>query len=102
MLIAVACTGGEIAGEFVHAEEYALFDIRSGRVVSRALAPAADRQDRTRARHLYDIGVEMLLCGRLDISEKRALFDCGVNFLGNVRGNAENAIARYLQGALLD
>ena len=102
MLIAVACIGGEVAGTFARAEEYALFDIRAGRVVARSHAHADDRQERTRARHLYDIGVEMLICGRLDRAERRALFDCGVNFADGVGGSAENAIARYLQGVLFD
>ena len=102
MLIAVACIGGEVAGTLIRAEEYALFDVRGGRVVARSHAHVSDRQQRSRARHLYDIGVEMLLCGRLDREERRALFDCGVNFADGVGGSAENAIARYLQGALFD
>ena len=98
--IAVTYEGGEIFPHFGHTEQFKVYDIAEGAVVSAAILPANGAGHGALAGLLRDSGVDTLICGGIGGGARAALEEAGIQLYGGAAGSADQAVEDLLAGRL--
>ena len=100
MMIAIACSNGNVHEDLATAPDFTLFELKGADVVQQLPVAAAERRERPLSMLLNDYEVDLLICGKVTLEEKRQLFDAGIKLVSNVEGKIDPVLVRYLKGEL--
>lgn len=100
MRIAVTYENGEIFQHFGHTEQFKLYDVEDGQIVSSEIVDTHGSGHGALAGVLRALKVDALICGGIGGGAQMALAQAGIRLYGGVSGNADEA-ARALAAGIL-
>ena len=100
MKIAVTYENGNVFQHFGHTEQFKLYDIEDGRIVSSEVIGTNGSGHGALAGLLASLGVDALICGGIGGGAQAALAQAGVMLCGGVSGSADEAAESFAAGML--
>lgn len=100
MRIAVTHENNEVFGHFGKTEEFKIYEIEEGAVVSSEVVPVEGTGHDVMAKILEELDVSVVICGGIGSGAQSALMDAGIDFVAGVEGNCDEVVVRYLKGEL--
>ena len=100
MKIAVTYENGEIFGHFGHTEQFKVYKIEEGKIVSSEVLDTNGSGHGALAGFLKNLGVDVLICGGIGMGAQMALREAGIKLFGGAGGNADKAVEAFLVNAL--
>jgi len=100
MKIAVTYANGEIFQHFGHTEQFKLYTIEDGKIVSSEVVDTNGSGHGALAIFLIAHGADTLICGGIGGGAQTALARAGIHLYGGVSGSADDAVNAYLAGSL--
>lgn len=100
MRIGVTYENGEIFQHFGHTEQFKLYDIENGEIKQTQVVDTNGQGHGALASFLTDAGVDVLICGGIGGGAQAALTAAGIQLLGGVSGNVDEAVQSYINGNL--
>ena len=100
MKIAVAYQNGEIFQHFGHTEQFKVYDVENGVIVASAVVDTNGSGHGALAGVLTALNADVLICGGIGGGARMALAQAGIKLYGGVYGNADGAVAAFLEGKL--
>ena len=98
--IAVTYENGEIFQHFGHTEQFKLYDVENGTIVSSKVVDTNGSGHGALAGVLSALNVDALICGGIGGGAQMALKDAGIQLYGGVTGNADEAAQALAAGKL--
>lgn len=100
MKIAVTYENGEIFQHFGHTEQFKIYDVEDGKIVSSQVVGSDGFGHGALAGFLGSGGVDVLICGGIGGGARMALSGAGIQLYGGVSGKADDAVQAFLDGKL--
>ena len=100
MKIAVTYEQGQIFQHFGHTEQFKIYEVEDGAVVSAEVVDTMGSGHGALAGFLQAQGVNTLICGGIGGGAQMALAQAGIALYGGVQGSADEAVAALLAGTL--
>lgn len=100
MKIAVTYENGQIFQHFGHTEQFKVYEVENGQVLSAQVVDTNGSGHGALAGLLQQLQVEVLICGGIGGGAQMALREAGIRLFGGVQGNADDAVAALLQNQL--
>ena len=100
MRIAVTYENGEIFQHFGHTEQFKLYDIADGKIVSSQVVDTNGSGHGALAGVLHAMNVDVLICGGIGGGAQAALAAAGIRLCGGVSGSADAAAEALAAGRL--
>ncbi|MCD7829118.1 MAG: DUF134 domain-containing protein [Clostridiales bacterium] len=100
MRIAVTYENGQVFQHFGHTEQFKLYDVEDGAVVSTQVVSTDGQGHGALAEVLNALQADVLICGGIGGGARAALASVGVRLYGGVTGEADAAVAALLAGNL--
>lgn len=100
MRIAVTYENGEIFQHFGHTEQFKLYDVEDGKVVSSEVMDTNGSGHGALAGILQAMKADVLICGGIGGGAQMALAEAGIKLYGGVSGSADEAVNALLAGNL--
>ena len=101
MKIAVTYEEGSVFQHFGHTEEFKIYEVENGAVVSSRVIAAGGSGHGALAAFLRENGVDAVICGGIGGGAQAALTEAGIELCAGVSGSADEAVAAYLRGELI-
>jgi len=102
MKIAVTYENGEVFQHFGHTEQFKIYDVEDGRVVSSEIIGSNGSGHGALAALLAEHSIDVLICGGIGGGAQAALQENGVELCAGASGNTDDAVAAYLRGELVN
>lgn len=100
MRVAVTYENGQVFQHFGHTEEFKVYDIEEGKVVSTEVVSTQGSGHGALAGVLTALHADVLICGGIGGGAQAALTAAGIRWFGGVSGNADQAVAAFLANTL--
>ena len=100
MILAVTYENGMVFPHFGRTQQFKLFTVEDGAIVSSQIVDTEGKGHGALARFLAEKQVAVLLCGGIGESAQAALKLAGIRFFAGVSGSADEAAEAYLKGTL--
>ncbi len=100
MKIAVTYENGQVFQHFGHTEQFKLYDVENGAVVSAQVVDTNGSGHGALAGFLRERGVDALICGGIGGGARSALAQAGIRLYPGAAGDADGAVAALLAGTL--
>lgn len=100
MRIAVTYDNGEVFQHFGHCEQFKVYNVEGGVIVSDSTVSANGVGHCALAGLLADEGVDALICGGIGPGAQQALASLGIEVYGGVQGRADEACMALVNGVL--
>ena len=100
MRIAVTYANGEIFQHFGHTEQFKVYDVQDGKIVSASIVDTCGSGHGALAGVLTALNAQVLICGGIGGGAQMALAEAGIQLYGGVTGDADDAVADFLAGQL--
>ena len=100
MKIAVTYENGNVFQHFGHTEEFKIYEVEDGKVVSYDVIGTEGSGHEALADFLADRDVNVLICGGCGAGAANALADAGIEVISGAEGSTDLAVASYLSGDL--
>ena len=100
MRVAVTYENGEIFQHFGHTEQFKVYDIQDGKVVSSEVEDTNGSGHGAMAGVLNALNVDALICGGIGGGAQMALAEAGIRLYGGVSGSADAAAQALAEGKL--
>ena len=100
MRIAVTYENGSIFQHFGHTEQFKLYDVQEGKVLSSQVVDTNGSGHGALAGVLSALKVDALICGGIGGGARAALEAAGIQLYGGVSGQADEAVQALLSGQL--
>ena len=100
MKIAVTYDNGQIFQHFGHCQNFKVYSVEDGKIISSEVVNAAGSGHGALAGFLQNLGVEMLICGGIGGGAQTALAQIGIRLFAGVSGDADAAVESLLAGTL--
>lgn len=100
MRIAVTYDNGQIFQHFGHTEQFKVYDIENGTVVSSEIVDTNGSGHGALAGVLNALSADALICGGIGGGARMALDAAGIKLYGGVSGDADKAVEALLAGNL--
>lgn len=100
MKIAVTYENGNIFQHFGHTEQFKVYEVENGAVVSSQVVDTNGSGHGALAGVLTALNVDALICGGIGGGAQMALAAAGIKLYGGVSGNADEAVKALLAGNL--
>ena len=101
MRIAVTYENGEVFQHFGHTEEFKIYEVKDGQVISSEIISSNGSGHGALASLLGDRRIDVLICGGIGGGAQAALADRGIELCSGATGNADQAVSAYLRGELV-
>lgn len=101
MKIAVTYDNGNIFQHFGRTENFKVYEVEDGRVVSSRVIGSNGIGHGALAGLLADNTIEVLICGGLGGGAMNALMNAGITVVAGAEGDADAAVESYLRGELV-
>ena len=100
MRIAVTYEEGEIFQHFGHTQQFKVYDVQNGRIVSSEVVDTNGGGHGALAGVLGALNVDALICGGIGAGAQMALAEAGIQLYGGVSGDADEAVQALAEGRL--
>ncbi len=100
MKIAVTYDNGNVFQHFGKTEQFKVYEVADGKVVSGQVLPTNGTGHEALADFLKENQIEVVLCGGLGDGMQAALNLVGIAVVSGLEGNADEAVETFLNGAL--
>ena len=100
MRIAVTYEEGNIFQHFGHTEQFKLYDVEDGKIVSSQVVDTNGSGHGALAGFLKAAGADALICGGIGMGAQMALAEAGIKLYGGVQGSADEAAKTLAEGNL--
>lgn len=100
MKIAVTYDNGNVFQHFGKTEFFKVYEVEDNKVVSSEVIGSNGVGHGALAGLLADQAVDVLICGGIGGGARMALADAGISLYGGVHGEADQAVAAFLDGSL--
>lgn len=100
MKIAVTYENGMIFQHFGHTEQFKVYEVENGQVLSAQVVDTQGSGHGALAGLLSALGVNVLICGGIGGGAQMALRDAGIRLFGGVQGSADEAVTSLLANKL--
>lgn len=100
MRIAVTYENGEIFQHFGHTEQFKLYDVEDGKIVSSQVVDTNGSGHGALAGLLLAMQADVLICGGIGGGAQMALAEAGIRLYGGVSGSADQAVNALIAGNL--
>ena len=100
MKIAVTYENGEVFQHFGHTEQFKIYEVAEGKVLSSRVVGTDGAGHGALAGFLSRNGVQALICGGIGGGAQAALAEAGIALYGGVSGDADSAVEALLAGNL--
>jgi len=100
--IAVPYDNGEVFQHFGHTKTFKLYEVEDGKILSSQLLASNSSGHGALAGLLAERGVNALVCGGIGGGAQAALEEQGIELCAGASGNADEAVAAYLRGELVN
>lgn len=100
MRVAVTYENGEIFQHFGHTQQFKIYDIEDGRIVSSEIIDTTGSGHGALAAVLNAMHVDALICGGIGGGAQMALAEAGIKLYGGVSGDADAAAEAFAAGTL--
>ena len=100
MRIAVTYENGEIFQHFGHSEQFKLYDVVDGKIISEQVVDTNGSGHGALAGFLQAAKVDALICGGVGMGAQMALADAGIQLYAGVQGSADAAAKALVDGNL--
>lgn len=100
MRIAVTYENGMIFQHFGRTEQFKLYDVEDGKIISSQVIGTNGQGHGALAGVLAQAGADVLICGGIGGGAQMALAQAGIQLYGGVSGLADMAVGAYLNGTL--
>ena len=100
MRVAVTYENGEIFQHFGHTEQFKIYDIEDGKILSSEIVDAGGSGHGALAGVLNAMKVDALICGGIGGGAQMALAEVGIKLYGGVSGSADAAVQALAEGKL--
>lgn len=98
--IAVTYDAGEIFQHFGRTEQFKLYDVENGKLVSEQIVDTSGNGHGALAGFLKAAQVDTLICGGIGMGARNALNEAGIVLYGGVAGTADAAVESLMKGTL--
>ena len=102
MRIAVTYENGEVFQHFGHTEEFKVYEVEDGKVVSSQIIGSNGSGHGALAELLSGKGIDVLICGGIGGGAQAALDEQGIELCAGASGSADEAVEAYLRGELIN
>ena len=102
MKIAVTYENGEVFQHFGHTEQFKVYDVENGAVVSSEVLGSNGSGHGALATLLGENAIDVLICGGIGGGAQAALAERGIELCAGASGSADEAVAAYLRGELVN
>ena len=102
MKIAVTYENGEVYQHFGHTENFKIYEVEDGKVVSSEVIGSNGSGHGALAGLLADNSIDVLICGGIGDGAQEALVQNGIELCAGTSGNADEAVEAYLRGELVN
>ena len=102
MKIAVTHENGNVFQHFGHTEEFKVYEVEDGQVVSSAIVGSGGSGHGALAGLLAGQDIDVLICGGIGGGAQAALEEQGIELCAGASGSADEAVAAYLRGELVN
>ena len=102
MKIAVTYENGDVFQHFGHTEQFKVYEIEDGQVVSSTLIGSNGSGHGALAGLLADRAIDVLICGGIGGGAQAALAEQGIELCAGAQGSADAAVEAYLRGELVN
>ena len=100
MKIAVTYENGTVYGHFGHTDQFKIYAIVKGMLVSRQVVPPHEIGHGALADFLSDRGVDCLICGGIGPGAQAALAEAGIQLYAGCSGDADQCVTDLLAAPL--
>ena len=100
MRIAVTYANGDIFQHFGHTEQFKIYDVQDGKILSSQVVDTNGSGHGALAGVLTALNVDVLICGGIGGGAQMALAAAGIRLFGGVSGNADAAVEAFAAGKL--
>ena len=100
MKIAVTYENGNVFQHFGHTENFKIYDIDGGKIVSSAVVNTNGSGHGELVGFLTRNGVGILICGGIGGGARSALAESGIELYGGATGDADKQVAAFLRNEL--
>ena len=101
MKIAVTYENGQVFQHFGHTEQFKLYEVEDGRVVSSQVVDTNGSGHGALAGFLREYGVDALICGGIGGGARNALAQAGIQLYPGASGDADSQVEALLAGRLV-
>ena len=102
MKIAVPYEDGMVFQHFGHTGQFKVYDVADGAVTSTEVIGTDGSGHEALASFLKDRSVDVLICGGIGGGAEAALTEAGIEMCAGAAGSADEAVAAYLRGELVN
>lgn len=100
MRIAVTYENGQIFQHFGHTEQFKIYDVDNGNIISSQVVSTNGNGHGALAGVLNALNADVLICGGIGGGAQTALASAGIRLYGGVSGDADQAVEALLAGTL--
>lgn len=100
MRIAVTYENGQIFQHFGHTEQFKVYDVQDGKILSSEIVDTNGSGHGALAGVLTALNADVLICGGIGGGAQMALAAAGIRLYGGVSGNADAAVEAFVSGSL--
>ena len=100
MRIAVTYENGEIFQHFGHTQQFKVYDVQEGKIVSAQVIDTNGSGHGALAGVLTALNADVLICGGIGGGAQMALAAANIRLFGGVSGNADAAVEAFVSGQL--
>ena len=100
MRIAVTYDNGDIFQHFGHTEQFKVYDVDNGAIVASQVVDTNGSGHGALAGVLSALSADVLICGGIGGGAQMALAQAGIKLYAGVSGNADVAVAAFLNDKL--
>lgn len=100
MKIAVTYENGQIFQHFGHTEQFKVYDIEDGEIISSEIVDTNGSGHGALAGLLSLLNVDALVCGGIGGGAQMALAEAGIKLYGGVSGDCDDAVEALLANTL--
>ena len=101
MKVAVTYENGRVFQHFGHTQQFKLYEIEDGRIVSSWIVDTNGSGHGALAGFLASLDADVLICGGIGGGAQAALANAGITLIGGVQGSADEAAKAYAEGRLV-
>ena len=102
MRIAVTYENGNVFQHFGHTEEFKVYEVEDGKVISSEVIGSEGSGHGALAVLLSGKGIDVLICGGIGGGAQTALQEQGIELCAGASGSADEAVKAYLRGELVN
>ena len=100
MKIAVTYENGQVFQHFGHTEQFKVYEVEDGKVVSSQITGSGGSGHEALAVLLADKAVDVLICGGIGGGAQMAMANAGIRLYAGASGDADAAVQALLRGTL--